>query len=87
MFLNIIYTHLNIYLYKLNKMNYDNSEFTSTFFDESSKEWMKNKIRKGSGYIYRCNYIHSNKRQCSKAAILNEFCKQHYFLLKKNLNK
>ena len=68
-------------------MNYGISEFTSDFFEESSKEWMKNKIRKGGRYVYRCNYIHSNNRQCSKTVMLNEFCKQHYFLLKKNLNK
>jgi hypothetical protein len=64
-------------------MKYGISEFTPEFFDESSKEWMKNKIRKGGGYIYKCAYIHSNNRQCSKAAILNEFCKQHYFLIRK----
>ncbi len=28
------------------------SEFTATFFDESSKAWMMNKKRKGESYIY-----------------------------------
>jgi hypothetical protein len=59
-----------------------NSEFTHEFFDESSKAWAANKVRCGAVYAYKCMYIHSNTRQCSKPAILNEFCKQHYFLNK-----
>jgi hypothetical protein len=36
-------------------------------FDEASKEWRKNKVHLGNGYFaYRCNYKHSNGRQCNK---------------------
>lgn len=59
-----------------------NSEFTSEFFDESSKAWLENKIRKGCTYAYKCSYIHSNTRKCEKAADNNELCKRHYILLK-----
>jgi hypothetical protein len=56
-----------------------NSEFTPEFFDESSRAWMENKIRIGAAYSYKCAYIHSNKKLCQNNAILNEFCKRHYF--------
>ena len=54
-----------------------NSEFTSEFFDESSRAWMENKIRKGTMILYRCHYTHSTSRRCSKAAESRFFCKQH----------
>lgn len=63
-----------------------NSEFTPEFFNESSKLWSANKIRCGASYAYKCDYIHSNKKQCIKPAILHNFCKQHYFL-NKNISK
>jgi hypothetical protein len=57
-----------------------NSEFTPEFFDESSRAWLENKVRMGAGYTYKCDYIHSNTKQCRKPAILSNFCKQHSFL-------
>jgi hypothetical protein len=43
------------------------SEFTPEFFDEASVAWRKNKISIGNGsFAYRCNYIHTNKKQCNK---------------------
>jgi hypothetical protein len=61
-------------------MNYNISEFTSEFFDLSSNEWMKNKIKKNNGiYEYKCYYIHTNGKICTKP-----ICKTH---LIKNINK
>ena len=59
-----------------------NSEFTAEFFDESSRVWMENKVKKGQYTLYKCPYIHSNTRQCSNAATHSGFCKRHYVYLK-----
>jgi hypothetical protein len=59
-----------------------NSEFTAEFFDESSRVWMENKVKKGQYTLYKCPYIHSNTRQCSNAATHNGFCKRHLGFLK-----
>jgi hypothetical protein len=64
-----------------------NSEFTPEFFDESSRAWLENKVRMGAGYTYKCDYIHSNTKQCRKPAVITTFCKQHYFLNKNRLEK
>lgn len=58
------------------------SEFTSKFFDESSKAWLENKIRCGASYAYKCSYIHSNNKQCQHPATESEYCKRHFILLK-----
>jgi hypothetical protein len=59
-----------------------NSEFTREWFDESSREWMKNKARKGYATRYKCEHIHTNDRRCNKAQQTNlvRFCKQHHVL-------
>jgi hypothetical protein len=37
-------------------------------FDEASKEWRKNKKYIGNGsFNYRCSYIHSNGKECTKS--------------------
>lgn len=59
-----------------------NYEFTAEFFEESSRTWMENKVRKGQMILYRCVYIHSNKRPCSSAATHGGFCKRHYVYFK-----
>lgn len=59
-----------------------NQEFTPEFFNESSRAWLINKIKMGSAYSYKCDYIHSNKKQCTKPSTIGDFCKRHYFLLK-----
>ena len=59
-----------------------NSEFTSEFFDNASNAWVENKIRHRGSYVYKCAYIHSNNKQCSKASTINEFSKRHTILLK-----
>jgi hypothetical protein len=59
-----------------------NSEFTAEFFEESSRAWMENKVRKGQFVLYRCAYIHSNTRNCSSAATHSGFCKRHLGFLK-----
>jgi hypothetical protein len=60
------------------------SEFTPEFFDEASKAWLQNKVRCGASYAYKCEYIHSNQKQCKKPITHSTFCKQHYIL---NLSK
>ncbi len=59
-----------------------NSEFTAEFFEESSRAWMENKVRKGQFVLYKCAYIHSNTRHCSSGATHSGFCKRHYVYLK-----
>ena len=54
-----------------------NSEFMSEFFEESSRAWMENKVRKGAMIYYRCHYTHSTSRRCPKTAEFGTFCKQH----------
>jgi hypothetical protein len=64
-----------------------NSEFTAEFFDESSCKWMENKVRKGAMTLYRCSYVHSTTRKCSKAATVCGFCKSHYIVMRKRGQK
>jgi len=36
-------------------------------FDEASVAWRENKKYKGKGFFaYRCNYIHSDEKRCSR---------------------
>ncbi len=46
----------------------DKSDEINEFdFDMASKKWRENKVYLGNGqFAYRCNYIHSNGKQCSK---------------------
>jgi hypothetical protein len=37
-----------------NKMSTGNAEFTAEFFDESSRAWMENKVRRGESMAYKC---------------------------------
>jgi hypothetical protein len=59
------------------------AEFTAEFFDESSRAWMENKVRKGAMTLYRCSYVHSTSRKCSKAASVCGYCKSHYIVMRK----
>jgi hypothetical protein len=63
-----------------------NSEFTPQFFDESKKAWLENKVRYGHSYLYKCIYIHSNKKQCRHGATHSDFCKRHFILTKSQNN-
>jgi len=67
------------------------TEFTSEFFDESSRAWMENKIRFGASIKYKCKYIHSNQKPCNKPVFIDaikgaipqcDYCKQHYKLMR-----
>ena len=44
------------------------SEFTSEFFDYSSKAWMANKIRRGAMIYYRCAGALKSGGQCQNVA-------------------
>ena len=60
-------------------------EFTPEFFNNSSKAWMANKLRLGVGVAYRCTYVHSNKKLCSKAVVKHDLCKKHLIFKKKSV--
>lgn len=63
-------------------------------FNEASKEWRKNKVYLGHGnFAYKCQYIHTNRKQCSKQVCSNDdkysnhpdkyiYCKQHLYVTK-----
>ena len=59
-----------------------NIEFTREFFDQSSEDWLKNKIRKGHCMAYKCTALTKGGTPCSKAANIKDglsshLCKQH----------
>jgi hypothetical protein len=57
------------------------AEFTHNFFDESSHEFMRGKIRRGHMIYYQCTAVLKSGAQCGKCAIQDPFadllCKQH----------
>ena len=53
-------------------MSPGNEEFTSEFFDYSSKAWMKNKLRNGAQLVYRCDYEYSANRRCTMPVIVKK---------------
>jgi hypothetical protein len=55
-------------------------------FELASQEWRKNKIHLRNGYFtYRCNYIHSNKKQCRKLVSSQKI--QSEYIIKTNVVK
>jgi hypothetical protein len=61
-------------------------EFTSAFFEESSKAWMANKVRSGAMIYYKCQAETLGGHGCSRAAFYTQaymaddaefLCKQH----------
>jgi hypothetical protein len=56
-------------------------KFTKEFFDEASKEWMKNKRKLRTGYfIYTCDYIFKYGKKCGRDSYKDtHLCRQHYF--------
>lgn len=57
-------------------------EFTKEFFDQSSIEWMKNKVRKGPSMSYICIAQTLEGKVCRRSAIMKDatsehLCKQH----------
>jgi hypothetical protein len=54
-------------------------EFSPAFFDASSKAWMENKVRQGYQVLYRCEFIHSNRKRCKGAcsASTSDYCLKH----------
>jgi hypothetical protein len=58
-----------------------NTEFTSEFFDDASKEWMKNKRKlKDGAYIYTCRYTFKYGKRCGRDCYKSEdLCRQHFF--------
>lgn len=57
-------------------------EFTKEFFDQSSIEWMKNKMRRGHSMAYICTALTQEGKSCKRASIMKDptsehLCKQH----------
>jgi hypothetical protein len=72
---NFINLNKNLAIYNME------SEFTPEFFDDASKEWMKNKRKTSSGfYIYTCDYRFKHGKRCGRDCYKdNDLCRQHYF--------
>ena len=49
-------------------------EFTHEFFEESSREFMKGKVRHGHMIYYMCSAILKNGKPCSRRAIQDPLC-------------
>jgi hypothetical protein len=50
-------------------------------FADASKEWLANKRRKGSMYIYTCDHTYQNGRRCGRDVYKAEpLCRQHWAL-------
>ena len=59
-------------------------EFSSAWFDSSSKAWLLNKRRKGQSYVYRCQHQHKNGNLCKRDVHWHHgnmelLCKWHFF--------
>ncbi len=58
-------------------------EFTKEWFNESSKEWMVNKRKKRSVYMYTCEYTYKYGKRCGRDCYKQEpYCRQHWAILK-----
>jgi len=54
-----------------------NQEFTAEFFDESSRAWMANKIRKGASMVYKCEIKTCMSKAVIKGQIESRRCAKH----------
>jgi len=64
-------------------------EFTSEYFDNASKEWMKNKRKLKNGiYVYICAFVDKNGTKCTNDVRFrsNQSCEDHYFKLMDKIN-
>ena len=48
-------------------------EFSHEFFEQASKAWLKNKIRRGHQYVYKCE-VEGCKRQSKKDSVFCARC-------------
>ena len=63
-------------------MSTGNSEFTADFFNESSRAWMLNKLRRGASMVYKCNATCKNGNACIRGSVIKDGqsswrCAQH----------
>ena len=49
-------------------MSAGNEEFTAEFFNESSRVWLQNKMRKGASMAYKCQGVCKDDEPCKRAA-------------------
>jgi hypothetical protein len=57
-------------------------EFTPAFFDDASAAWHANKIRRGHGYVYKCEAVTKAGTPCKHPAAMmmlspHHLCKMH----------
>jgi len=52
------------------KMSTGNEEFTAEFFDESSRAWMANKVRRGASMAYKCEAKTKTGNACVCSAVM-----------------
>ncbi len=56
-------------------------DFSREWFDESSKEWLKNKRKKRSVYTYTCEHTYQSGKRCGRDCFRQEsMCQQHWAL-------
>ena len=56
-----------------NNINEIEKEFTQDFFEDASKAWRNNKIKKLNGnFKYKCCYINKNKKRCIRKLYRDE---------------
>lgn len=63
------------------------NEFSSVWFDESSKAWMANKRRLKTNTVYKyiCQYHISPTKKCGRDVYKdNDMCRQHWAKEQKN---
>jgi len=53
-------------------MSAGNREFTAEFFDESSKAWMENKVRRGASMAYKCTIKTKAGKACVCKAVMKD---------------
>jgi hypothetical protein len=53
-------------------MSAGNSEFTAEFFDESSRAWMENKVRRGESMAYKCIVKTKAGKPCVCKAVMKD---------------
>ena len=50
-------------------------------FEDASREWLRNKRRKGAMYIYTCDHIYQSGKRCGRTVYKAEpLCRQHWAL-------
>jgi hypothetical protein len=64
-----------------------NAEFTHEFFEDASREWKKNKIRRGMMYSYKCSFHGPRSGHCVRPCHKeSSYCSIHKYSLQAREN-